>query len=299
MCTEIRQEHCELADTFSCNACHKKKIRCSATGPPCTKCESLGIECVYPLKDRKVKVGEQYLRSLVEENQRLSSNVTSVDGSAVLGHALPVNIASASSRLDHISRLTTPSRTSTSAADDDADRNPIIEEQPWFVSINTNELPIHVGEAADAAFATRLRQTVGGTSVPHLPRVHYMSDEALQALQDPQWPSASRLRFLVDVALRTICPRWHIVRRSVVLVKTQNLIRQPESCDWLTRCSIWALLAIGEVSSSRCAISTRDFPGAKYWIKAMSLISLPPERPRLEVIEIYLLLVGRESDAGA
>ena len=154
------------------------------------------------------------------------------------------------------------------------------------------DLPIHIGEAADAAFATRLRQAVSKQPVSHLPRIQYVSDDALRSLaeQPPEWPSPSHLRFLVEVALRTFGKTFHMVRKSVVWKDIERLIQDPTSCDWLTQCQIWALLAIGEAYSARSALPNRPFPGSRYWARAMSLMYMPFERPSLQVIEIYLLL---------
>lgn len=178
----------------------------------------------------------------------------------------------------------------------DSDRNPIVDEQAWFVPIQNAdvELPVHIAAAASAAFATRLRQAIGGKQIQHIPRMAYMSDDRLRSLAEttPSWPGASRFRFLVDVALKIISPSWHIVRRSMVLASVDKHLKDPASCDWITQCSLWALLAIGEVYSARCIMPSAPFPGAQYFAKAMALIKISPERPRLEVVEINLLLVS-------
>ncbi|KAI5365110.1 hypothetical protein Slin14017_G050000 [Septoria linicola] len=251
--------------------CHKKKVRCSGLGPPCSTCADLKLECVYPQRDRKTKVSQRHLEKLEAENKRLAALVSS---------------------------LSTPG--ATPAADqsavepraDNADRNPLIEERPWFVSFKNVDLPIHIGEAADAAFATRLRQAASSTPVSHLPRVHYMSDDALRAFADTptDFPSASRLQFLIDVALKTMSNKWHISRRSVVLEDVRKLTHDVSSCDWLTRCRIWALLAIGEAFSSRCVLPGEQFPGARYWARAMQMAHMPCERPKLDLVEVYLLM---------
>lgn len=178
---------------------------------------------------------------------------------------------------------------------DNADHNPMIEERPWFISFHAVGLPIQIGEAADAAFATRLRQAVSKQPVSHLPRIQYVNDDVLRSLaeQPPEWPSSSHLKFLVDVALKTFGKTFHIVRRSVVWKAIQQLIQDSSSCDWLTQCQIWALLAIGEAYSARSALPNRPFPGTRYWARAMWLMYMPFERPSLQVIEIYLLLVGK------
>ena len=46
------------------------------------------------------------------------------------------------------------------------------------------EMPIHVGEAADAAFATRFRQAVSGVPVDHIPRTDYALDRDLVMLSE-------------------------------------------------------------------------------------------------------------------
>lgn len=162
------------------------------------------------------------------------------------------------------------------------------------MSFKNVDLPIHIGEAADAAFATRLRQAVSIRPVSHLPRVHYMSDDALRTFAETpvQWPSASRLRFLIDVALKTVCKTWHIVRRSVVLDDVQKFLQNPSSCSWLVQCRISALLAIGEAASSRCVLPDAAFPGVRYWAHAVRMAHMPCERPRLEFVEIHLLMVS-------
>lgn len=156
------------------------------------------------------------------------------------------------------------------------------------------DLPIHMGEAADAAFATRLRQAVSSKPVSHLPRIQYVGDDALRTLaeQPPEWPSPSHLRFLVDVALKSFSKTFHMVRKSVVRRDVEKVIRDPSSCDWLTQCQVWALLAIGEAYSARSALPGRPFPGMQFWARAMWLMYMPFERPSLQVIEIYLLLVS-------
>jgi hypothetical protein len=173
----------------------------------------------------------------------------------------------------------------------------MIEERPWFVPVNNADLPIHVAEAADAAFATRLRQAASSHPVSHLPRVSYMSDDALRAFADEpvELPSASRTKYLVDVALKTVSRTWHISRRSVVLENVRRLVQDPRMCDWLEMCRIWALLAIGEAFSSRCVMPNESFPGARYWARAMYLAHMPCERPKLDFVEVYLLMVGLHS----
>lgn len=226
------------------------------------------------MKDRKTKVGQRYLDKILEENKRLSAIVSSINTPAPSAAQTPVEPPEPRA--------------------DNADRNPLIEERPWFIAHNASDLPIHIGEAADAAFATRLRQTASTRPVSHLPRIQYMSDDSLRSLTDPnlQWPNASRMRYLVDVALNTVCKTWHVVRRSKITASVNIVLQTPDTCDWLSACRLWALLALGEAYSSRCTLPEAPFPGSKYFAKAMAMAHIPSERPRLALIEIYILLVG-------
>lgn len=238
-------------------------------------CAESTTECVYPVKDRKTKVGQRYLETILQENKRLSAIVSSIN--------TPTSSPGAR-----------PSADSAEPRADNADRNPLIEERPWFMAHNASDLPIHIGEAADAAFATRLRQTASAKPVSHLPRIQYMSDDSLRSLTDRelQWPNASRMRYLVDVALNTVCKVWHIVRKSDITASVDSVIQTPDSFDWLSACRLWSVLALGEAYSTRCTLPDTPFPGSRYFAKAMAMSNIPNERPRLALVEIYILLVS-------
>lgn len=222
-----------------------------------------------------VLIGPRYLDNVLEENRRLSAMVSGASTPA----APPPSEA--------ITAHATPRA-------DNADRNPVLEDHPWFMVHEAVDLPIYINETADAAFVTRLRQTASTRPVNHLARVQYADDDTLRSLSEspPAWPSASRLRFLINTAMETACKTWHIVRRSVIDKDVQSVLNNPDSCHWLTASRIWALMAIGDAFSSRCALPDQPFPGAQSWTRAMQLASMPMERPRLDLVEIFLLLAS-------
>lgn len=261
-----------------CRECHKRKVKCSGNGPPCTACSQARVECCYPARDKQIKVGQRYLDNVLEENRRLSALVSAGNTPATA----PLPSAAAS---EH----TTPRA-------DNADRNPVLEDHPWFMVHEAVDLPIYINETADAAFATRLRQTASTTPVNHLARVQYVEDDTLRYLSEsssqPNWPSSSRLKFLVNTAMETACKTWHIVRKSRIDKDVEALLQDPGSCHWLNASRIWALMAIGDAFSSRCTLPDQPFPGSKYWARAMQLVHMTMERPRLCLVEVYLLLVG-------
>jgi hypothetical protein len=82
------------------------------------------------------------------------------------------------------------------------------------------------------------------------------------------------------------------VRRSRIDKDVDELLRDPGNCHWLTASRIWALMAIGDAFSSRCTLPGQPFPGSRYWARAMQLVHMVMERPRLCLVEVYLLLVS-------
>lgn len=159
--------------------------------------------------------------------------------------------------------------------------------------MNTSEMPIHIGEAADAAFATRFRQALSDASHSHISRTHYVTDERLMSLSDSDcvWPTPARARFLIKVSSNTLCRCYHVVRKSMVLDGLEMAIRNPGACDSLFTCKLWALFALGEVYSTRTPSSESCFPGLAYFARASRMLRVLNERPRMDSIETVLLLV--------
>lgn len=187
----------------------------------------------------------------------------------------------------------------------EASENPILQPEPWFTQTKASSAPIWIGEASDSAFATRLRQFAAPDPVSevHVPRTHYATDESLAQLTSSSspysqdlatLPSPSRSEFLVEVALRHICRCYHIVRRSDVMASISTVGRGSDGSDGWSRgieCRLWALLAHGELHSTKTAAPGDMFPGLVYFAKASELLQVISERPQLEVVETMLLLV--------
>lgn len=181
-----------------------------------------------------------------------------------------------------------------SAENQETVQNPLVEDQPqeWFLPMSSLDMPIHISEAADAAFATRFRETLAPHSV-HIPRTSYVRDEALIMLLESQfnWPTPARARFLVKVALSTVCQYYHIVLKSSIMDALEKAIKNVNDVERLIRCKLLALFALGEVYSNRIAAQEATFPGLSYFAQARRMVSIPAERPALHAVEVALLLV--------
>lgn len=171
----------------------------------------------------------------------------------------------------------------------------LLEERPWFFDMNVLHTPVLIGEASDAAFATRFRQAISEPGHSHIPRVNYAPDETLLALSDEDcpWPIPSRARLLVNVALKYVSRCYYIVRRSQILEGLEQTIVNPHSTDSLLKSKLWVLFAIGEMYSTRTAAKDRNFPGMAYFARATRILRIISERPRIDAIEVRLLLVSQ------
>lgn len=160
--------------------------------------------------------------------------------------------------------------------------------------MNVLHTPVLIGEASDAAFATRFRQAISEPGHSHIPRVNYAADDRLLTLSDADcpWPIPSRARLLVNVALKYVSRCYHIVRKSQILEGLEQTIQNPHSTDSLLKSKLWALFAIGEMYSTRTAAKEKNFPGMCYFARATRILRIISERPRIDAIEIRLLLVG-------
>lgn len=171
---------------------------------------------------------------------------------------------------------------------------PALQDRPWFFDMNVPHTPILIGEASDAAFATRFRQAISDAEHSHIPRVNYATDERLVALSDSDtpWPSPARARFLVNVALKSVTHCYHIVRKSSVAEGLEQVLQNPSMGDSLFMSKLWALFAVGEMYSSRTAVVGGNFPGIGYFARATRILQIVSERPRIDAIEVRLLLVS-------
>ncbi|CAM1501485.1 Fc.00g034690.m01.CDS01 [Cosmosporella sp. VM-42] len=260
----------------ACRRCHSRKVKCSG-GSPCNNClqGNKVSECIYPRRNRLVKVSQQYLDDLIAENQRLRSRDVG-NGPQSDTNVAESTVAATKGQIYGTATMTAPR----------------LEDRPWFLNINIPHTPILIGEASDVAFSSRFRQAISNAQHNHIPRVNYATDEHLIALSDVDcpWPSPARARLLVNVALKYVSRCYHIVRRSLILEGLEQSLQNPNPSDSLFNSKLWALFAIGEMYSTRTAVVERNFPGIGYFARATRVLRIVSERPRIDAIEIRLLL---------
>ncbi|KAI0098092.1 fungal-specific transcription factor domain-containing protein [Nemania sp. FL0031] len=273
--------------SIACRKCHAKKIKCSG-GRPCQSCLHIGCQedCIYPKRDRQVKVNQSYVDNILRENEELRMALSrQKTGSITRASSSPsANTAASSVAPDAETQLVGPTES--------PNRNPALRSRPWFQSIKSSNVPILIGEIADAAFATRCRQVLSIPKPDHQPRVSYPHDDQITALaqSDIITPNPTHARFLLRSALAYIDGRFHLVRRSEVFDLCEQFLLNQDSLSTVLRCEVLALFALGELFSNRCSNPAIQIPGLAYFSHASKAYSILQERPSVECIEAAMML---------
>ncbi|KAL5364907.1 fungal-specific transcription factor [Aspergillus floccosus] len=256
----------------ACHRCHSHKVKCSGE-QPCARCRQAGCadECQYTLRDRKLKVNESYIDQLLQENSRLKEELRNATP-----HASPASVPDSLVSQESYPPL----------------QNPLLGDRAWFYPYDPSAPPIYMGESACTAFATRLRQFLtGNPNTAHIPRTQYTSESALVDAEI-RWPGAAQASLLVRVAFHQLSQVYHLFLRKSTLDQLDAIYRTPSlRDDPALTCKFFALFALGEVYSSRSDRSgTGRIPGTRYYVHAMNLTSILPERPGMVQVESLLLL---------
>lgn len=174
-------------------------------------------------------------------------------------------------------------------------QNPMLGERAWFQPYDPSAPPIHIGEAACTAFATRLRQVLAkDKTTSHIPRTQYTPESTLMKLRSPapEWPTLPQARLLIQIVFNQVSRVYHLVLRKSTIEELEETYRQAKFDNLVLKCKLFALFALGEVYSARSNSSLEcGVPGAAYYVNAMTLIPILPERPSLTHIESLLLMV--------
>ena len=174
-------------------------------------------------------------------------------------------------------------------------QNPLLGERAWFYPYDPSAPPIYMGDAACTAFATRLRQFLtGDPNTAHVARTQYTPESSLLE-GATQWPGLAQARLLVRIAFNQLSRVYHLFLRKSTIEHLESLYRTPYlRDDPAVMCKFFSLFALGEVYSSRANSSpTGRVPGTKYYVRAMGLIPILPERPGVIHVESLLLLVSQ------
>lgn len=172
----------------------------------------------------------------------------------------------------------------------------MLGERGWFQPYDPLTPPVHIGEAACTAFATRLRQVLTQSKgTAHMPRTQYTPESTLHKIRNPalEWPSLPQARLLIQIVINQVSRVYHLFLRKSTIQELEDIYRKGTFDDPILKTKFFALFALGEVYSARSnSKSECGVPGAEYYVNAMTMIPILPERPSMTVIESLLLLVS-------
>ena len=170
----------------------------------------------------------------------------------------------------------------------------MIGERGWFQPYDSSAPPVHVGEAACTAFATRLRQVLTQNKATlHMPRTQYTPEAVLYKIRNPmlEWPGLPQARLLIQIVINQVSRVYHLFLRKSTMQELEDIYRRGTFDDPIMKTKFFALFALGEVYSARSNTKSEcGVPGAEYYVHAMTMIPILPERPTMTVIESLLLL---------
>ncbi|KAJ5152064.1 fungal-specific transcription factor domain-containing protein [Penicillium capsulatum] len=175
----------------------------------------------------------------------------------------------------------------------------ITDEGPWFQSSDSSALPIYISEAACTAFATRLCQCLRGSDVrpSKLLRGRYMDELKLSSLasMNVQWPSLASAKLLVRSALGHVNEAFHVVLRKETMDVLHRVYQKRDFGNQSLKCKYFALFAMGQAYFTHPdppagSTTPETVPGSTYFVQAMNLLHIIPERPTMVHIESLLLL---------
>ncbi|KAM3437193.1 hypothetical protein MY4824_003891 [Beauveria thailandica] len=247
--------------SVACSRCHHKKMKCSGE-TPCARCKAAGHSdsCRYVVRDRKIRVDESYFEQLVNDSQELHRQRRN-------------RAAAASTQSSNSSERLYPQNATTAGP----------------------SLPIHIGETACTAFATRISQCLNGTDVATCPlRWNYLDESQLASLLDNvvEWPSLVHARLLLQTVFTNICPAFHLALRKDTYAMLSDVYQRRKFHDAAVKAKYFALFALGKAYSTLPSPDSdgTPAPGSAYFVKALSLVQLAPERPTMMHLETILAL---------
>ncbi|KAI9048299.1 hypothetical protein LZ554_008094 [Drepanopeziza brunnea f. sp. 'monogermtubi'] len=260
---------------IACKRCHTQKVKCSGE-TPCRNCKGskTPVDCIYPVRDRKVAVSERYLKKLEGENQSLKRKSP---------HHEPAQ-----------KRFTAGRAASTHEADTfSPPGQSIVSEEDLDLDVDETHIQPYVGEAACTTFGTKLRRFLRGDDQagPSRPR-YYKNQRMLRAsCTDCQLPNRSDAQLLVRVVLRFIGPDYHLLRRTSFLERLEETYKLEVLNDPIWLCRLFTVFALGEIYTVRSTKpSGNGVPGIAFFLKALDFFQDLYEEPTVEYIETLLLL---------
>ncbi|RDW78260.1 hypothetical protein BP5796_06112 [Coleophoma crateriformis] len=279
-----------MRSCVACRRCHAQKVKCNGE-QPCRNCRGskTPVECVYPVRDRRVTISESYIRKLEAELSAAKRKASPEQSSEAEALAERQPKAPSYTRHSH-KRFRAAAVDAPSPPGDDG----LVESpaEPFLDEMNIQ--PTYIGEAACTTFGSKFRQfLLGGCTPPPVQRPKYYKNIKLlrASCTECELPNRSDAQLLVRVVLRFVGADYHLLRRRSFLERLDETYKLPVLDDPIWLCRVFTVLALGEVYSVRSSRLHGDgVPGTAFFVKAIEFFQDLYEEPTLEYIETLTLL---------
>ncbi|KAM3520618.1 hypothetical protein MY4038_009363 [Beauveria bassiana] len=125
-------------------------------------------------------------------------------------------------------------------------------------------------------------------------RWDYVDESQLASLLDSavEWPSLVHARLLLQTVFTNICPAFHLALRKDTYAMLSHVYQRRKFHDAAVKAKYFALFALGKAYSTLPSPDSdgAPAPGSAYFVKALSLVQLAPERPTMMHLETILAL---------
>lgn len=169
---------------------------------------------------------------------------------------------------------------------------------PLFETSCASDLHIFHGESACSTFGDRLASLIDPEHFAHPAptKVHYFRHPLLLRAQETKFELPNRIHasLLIERATHFVGKDYHFVLKKQFYKTLDRAYDSRQPADLVWTCSLFALLAIGELYSN-CRSDAGDYkvPGTAYFLKAVSLLQDNYEEASLEHIQALNLLVSK------
>ncbi|KAF2147618.1 hypothetical protein K461DRAFT_263552 [Myriangium duriaei CBS 260.36] len=261
---------------IACHRCHSHKIKCSG-GTPCRGCRSSSkpTQCIYPIRSRKILVPDTYIKALEAENQSLKENVAT-------------------------NSLFTPSSSNADQGGNDngageEGATPIFEDSIRDGCISGISSHVYIGDAACAAFGSRIRHLAnGGRYAVDTANATFFDHPVLSRCTQPTFelPSRTYAKVLVQVVSRFVGSDYHFMRPRKFNSELEKVYTNPAETSQNFICRLFGIFALGELYSKKSSIVHQGMPvpGTAFFVQAIALLQDEHERGDVEYIETLLTL---------
>ncbi|TVY36614.1 putative transcriptional regulatory protein [Lachnellula subtilissima] len=278
---------------IACRKCHAQKVKCSGE-TPCRNCKvsKNPVECIYPVRDKKIAVSERYLRTLEGQSRALKRGASETSPDNVPNVLHEQSLVPPEAPRPRKRTAAAASLTPDANIPSPLEQSSVVEEERESLPDEASIQPTYVGEAACTTFGGRLRQFLVGEDSPVVPRrpKYYKHSRMLRASRtDCQLPNRSDAQLLVRVVLRFIGADYHLLRRRSFLERLDETYRLDVLNDPIWLCRLFTVFALGEIYTVRSS-KPKGVPGISFFLKALEYFQDLYEEPTVEYIETLVLL---------